>query len=142
MANWERLDYLRYDHDPRQMYTVIGRETSGRIDFHLLHEKDRQRIHYSRNCKRAYQGRSSRKLSILDRPRISNFRGRRPSLTVRRSGGRVDATRWQTLGERPRGSPKLTKGLAVRIIGGRHRAPNPHHGGRLAMNRSDGAGAK
>lgn len=38
-----------------KVYTAVGRETGEKIDLHLLHEKDGERIHYSRNCDKGHK---------------------------------------------------------------------------------------
>ena len=39
---------------PIKIYTAVGRTGRDKIDLHLLHEKDGQRIHYSRNCEKGH----------------------------------------------------------------------------------------
>ncbi|HWC14968.1 MAG TPA: Ku protein [Actinomycetota bacterium] len=40
---------------PVKIYTAVGRTARDKIDLHLLHEKDGQRIHYSRNCEKGHK---------------------------------------------------------------------------------------
>lgn len=40
---------------PIKVYTAVGRETREKIDLHLLHEKDGERIHYARNCEKGHK---------------------------------------------------------------------------------------
>ena len=40
---------------PVKVYTTVGREAGEKIDLHLLHEKDGERIHYSRNCEKGHK---------------------------------------------------------------------------------------
>lgn len=40
---------------PVKVYTAVGREAGDKIDLHLLHEKDGQRIHYVRNCEKGHK---------------------------------------------------------------------------------------
>lgn len=40
---------------PVKVYTAVGRESDEKIDLHLLHEKDGERIHYSRNCEKGHK---------------------------------------------------------------------------------------
>ncbi len=40
---------------PVKVYTAVGREAGDKIDMHLLHEKDGERIHYSRNCDKGHK---------------------------------------------------------------------------------------
>jgi DNA end-binding protein Ku len=40
---------------PVKIYTAVGREAREKIDLHLLHEKDGERIHYSRNCDKGHK---------------------------------------------------------------------------------------
>lgn len=39
---------------PIKIYTAVGRTGRDKIDLHLLHEKDGQRIHYSRSCEKGH----------------------------------------------------------------------------------------
>lgn len=40
---------------PIKVYTAVGREASEKIDLHLLHEKDGERIHYERTCGKGHK---------------------------------------------------------------------------------------
>ena len=40
---------------PVKIHTAVGREARDKIDMHLLHEKDGERIHYSRNCDKGHK---------------------------------------------------------------------------------------
>ncbi len=40
---------------PVKIYTAVGRESGDKIDLHLLHAKDGQRIHYSRDCENGHK---------------------------------------------------------------------------------------
>lgn len=40
---------------PVKIYTAVGREPRERIDLHLLHEKDGERIHYDRTCDKGHK---------------------------------------------------------------------------------------
>ena len=40
---------------PVKVYTAVGRETSEKIDTHLLHAKDGERIHYERVCDKGHR---------------------------------------------------------------------------------------
>ena len=40
---------------PVKIYTAVGRERGEKIDLHLLHEKDGERIHYSRECEKGHK---------------------------------------------------------------------------------------
>jgi DNA end-binding protein Ku len=40
---------------PVKVFTAVGRESGERVDLHLLHEKDGQRIHYTRNCEKGHK---------------------------------------------------------------------------------------
>lgn len=40
---------------PIKVYTAVGREGSDKIDMHLLHEKDGERIHYERTCGKGHK---------------------------------------------------------------------------------------
>lgn len=40
---------------PVKVYTAVGRDPEDKIDLHLLHAKDGQRIHYSRNCEKGHK---------------------------------------------------------------------------------------
>ena len=40
---------------PVKVYTAVGREAKDKIDLHLLHEKDGERIHYSRSCEKGHK---------------------------------------------------------------------------------------
>jgi DNA end-binding protein Ku len=40
---------------PVKVFTAVGREAGERVDLHLLHEKDGQRIHYTRNCEKGHK---------------------------------------------------------------------------------------
>ncbi|MDQ3957005.1 MAG: Ku protein [Actinomycetota bacterium] len=40
---------------PVKVFTAVGRERRDKIDLHLLHAKDGQRIHYSRNCEKGHK---------------------------------------------------------------------------------------
>ena len=40
---------------PVKVYTAVGREAGDKIDLHLLHEKDGERIHYARTCDKGHK---------------------------------------------------------------------------------------
>lgn len=40
---------------PIKIYTAVGRTGRDKVDLHLLHEKDGQRIHYSRECEKGHK---------------------------------------------------------------------------------------
>ena len=40
---------------PVKVYTAVGREADDKLDLHLLHEKDGERIHYSRTCEKGHK---------------------------------------------------------------------------------------
>ncbi|MDQ3877904.1 MAG: Ku protein [Actinomycetota bacterium] len=40
---------------PIKVFTAVGREASDKIDLHLLHEKDGERIHYERTCGKGHK---------------------------------------------------------------------------------------
>ena len=40
---------------PVKIYTAVGRQGGDKIDMHLLHEKDGERIHYSRSCEKGHK---------------------------------------------------------------------------------------
>jgi len=40
---------------PVKIFTAMGREGGERIDLHLLHAKDGERVHYSRNCETGHK---------------------------------------------------------------------------------------
>lgn len=40
---------------PVKVYTAVGRQGEDKIDLHLVHEKDGQRIHYSRECEKGHK---------------------------------------------------------------------------------------
>ena len=40
---------------PVKVYTAVGRAAREKLDLHLLHEKDGERIHYSRNCDKGHR---------------------------------------------------------------------------------------
>jgi DNA end-binding protein Ku len=40
---------------PVKVYTAVGRERAEKIDMHLLHAKDGERIHYVRNCEKGHK---------------------------------------------------------------------------------------
>lgn len=40
---------------PIKVFTAVGRQAGEKIDMHLLHEKDGERIHYSRNCEKGHK---------------------------------------------------------------------------------------
>ncbi len=40
---------------PIKIYTAVGREPADKIDLHLLHEKDGERIHYERTCDKGHK---------------------------------------------------------------------------------------
>lgn len=40
---------------PVRIYTAVGREAGERIDLHLLHAKDGERIHYDRTCDKGHK---------------------------------------------------------------------------------------
>jgi DNA end-binding protein Ku len=40
---------------PVKIYTAVGREAGEKIDLHLLHKKDGERIHYERTCSKGHR---------------------------------------------------------------------------------------
>jgi DNA end-binding protein Ku len=40
---------------PVKVFTAVGREAGEKVDMHLLHEKDGERIHYVRNCEKGHK---------------------------------------------------------------------------------------
>lgn len=40
---------------PVKVFTAVGREAKEKIDLHLLHDKDGERIHYVRNCEKGHK---------------------------------------------------------------------------------------
>ena len=40
---------------PVKIYTAVGRQAGDKIDLHLLHEKDGERIHYDRTCSKGHK---------------------------------------------------------------------------------------
>lgn len=40
---------------PVKVYTAVGREAAEKIDLHLLHEKDGERVHYERTCEKGHK---------------------------------------------------------------------------------------
>lgn len=40
---------------PVKVYTAVGRKPKDKIDLHLLHEEDGERIHYSRDCEKGHK---------------------------------------------------------------------------------------
>lgn len=40
---------------PVKIFTAVGRESGDKIDLHLLHEKDGERIHYERTCDKGHK---------------------------------------------------------------------------------------
>jgi DNA end-binding protein Ku len=40
---------------PVKLYTAVGREGEEKIDLHLVHAKDGERIHYERTCEKGHR---------------------------------------------------------------------------------------
>jgi DNA end-binding protein Ku len=40
---------------PVKVFTAVGREAGEKVEMHLLHEKDGERIHYVRNCEKGHK---------------------------------------------------------------------------------------
>ncbi len=40
---------------PIKIYTAVGRKPGDKIDMHLLHAKDGERIHYDRTCDKGHK---------------------------------------------------------------------------------------